>query len=388
MDEINILIAGDFVPSNRVYKLIEKGDFVDAFSQVRVLTSEVDYSIVNLEAPIVLDDVILPKLKSGPNLKASIKTIDALKYVGFNCVTLANNHLCDYGDEGVRNTISSCVKNNIDYVGAGENIEEAKKILYKKIKNKTIAFVNFCEEEFSIATEYMPGACPLNIVNNTYQIQEAKRKADYVIVIVHGGVEMYRYPTPRMQETYRFFVDMGADVVINHHQHCYSGFERYKEKLIFYGIGNFCFDKGEDNVLWNEGYIVKLSFVKGNNNIEFNILPYVQGAVDFAGVRLMNVAETAKFQSDIDKINEVINSELLEFQFEEYLNKVHWGRILNLEPIYNKYVRFLQSKNILPHLLRKKAYLDWYNRLNCETHREVLLNILYKKIYGRYKNKK
>ena len=123
MENINILIAGDFVPSGRICKLMDMGNFADAFSQVRVLTSEVDYSIVNLEAPIVLDDVILPKLKSGPNLKASIKTIDALKYVGFNCVTLANNHLCDYGNEGVIDTISSCVKNNIDFVGAGKNIQ-------------------------------------------------------------------------------------------------------------------------------------------------------------------------------------------------------------------------------------------------------------------------
>lgn len=78
-----------------------------------------------------------------------------------------------------------------------------------------------------------------------------------------------------MQETYRFFIDTGADAVVNHHQHCYSGYEIYHDKPICYGLGNFCFDEdGRRECFWNEGYLVKLDFV--NENIDFELIPYTQ----------------------------------------------------------------------------------------------------------------
>ena len=83
---------------------------------------------------------------------------------------------------------------------------------------------------------------PLLPIQQFYKIQEAKENADYVLVIVHGGIEHYQLPTSRMIETYRFFIDAGADAVVNHHQHCYSGYERYKSKPIIYGLGNLLFD--------------------------------------------------------------------------------------------------------------------------------------------------
>jgi poly-gamma-glutamate synthesis protein (capsule biosynthesis protein) len=115
-------------------------------------------------------------------------------------------------------------------VGGGTNLQEASKILYKKIDEKVLALINCCENEFSIATEVTAGSNPLNPIQQYYAIQEAKSKADYVLVIVHGGHELWQLPSPRMQETYRFFIDAGADAVVNHHQHCYSGYEIYKKK--------------------------------------------------------------------------------------------------------------------------------------------------------------
>lgn len=94
----------------------------------------------------------------------------------------------------------------IDFVGAGRNIREAAKIFYRNIEEKRLAIINCCEHEFSIATEISGGANPLNPIQQYYAILEARKFADFVLVIVHGGHEHFQYPSPRMLETYRFLL--------------------------------------------------------------------------------------------------------------------------------------------------------------------------------------
>ena len=97
--------------------------------------------------------------------------------------------------------------------------------MYKRKDGETLAIINCCEHEFSIADDDSAGANPLNPIQQYYKIKEARLNADYVLVIVHGGHEMYQLPSLRMVDTYRFFIDAGADAVVNHHQHCFSGYE-------------------------------------------------------------------------------------------------------------------------------------------------------------------
>ena len=95
------------------------------------------------------------------------------------------------------------------------------------------------------------------------QIQEAKSKADFIVVVAHGGHEHYNLPSPRMKKWYRFFVDAGASAVVTHHTHIISGYEVYKDAPIFYSLGNFLFDwEGERNKPWNKSMIIRLHFEK------------------------------------------------------------------------------------------------------------------------------
>lgn len=236
-----IIIAGDLCPKERGAELFEDNQFEKVFQCVKPVIEKTNYAIVNLEAPIIEGNGT-PIIKSGPNLKCSEKVIDAIKYAGFKGVTLANNHYYDYGEEGALITMQKLNESNIDYVGAGKNIEDAAKILYVTIGTKKVAIINCCEHEYSIATKKHAGSNAFNPVTLFYNIRDAKDKSDFVLVIVHGGIEHYQLPTPRMKEQYRFTIDCGADAVVNHHQHCYSGYEVYKGHPIFYGLGNFCFD--------------------------------------------------------------------------------------------------------------------------------------------------
>lgn len=374
---MKILVAGDFHQGgekSRVKQLTERGEYKTLFEQVKPFVQGVDYSVVNFESPVVNGEVE-PIKKIGPNLKCNRKAIEAMQYIGFDCFTLANNHFYDYGEQGVIDTIEACREKGIDIVGGGRNINQAKQTLYKDVDGKKVAFVNFCENEWSIATEQTGGSAPLDIIENYKSITEARKYADYVIVIVHGGKEYYQLPTPKMQKTYRFFIDSGADVVINHHQHCYSGYEQYQGKFIFYGLGNFCFDSTTlRHSIWNDGYLLKLDF---SDNIIFELIPYKQ-CDEQAGVFPMEGEERVKFFEHVERLNAIISNEkLLSEEFEKRALKDKF--ILNIfEPYSNRYLFALYVRKLLPSFLSSKKRRQILSFTRCETHREVIFKLLEK----------
>lgn len=371
---MKIVVAGDFVPVYRVAVAVEKQDYYSVLRDVQKVTSGADYSIVNLECPVVEDDSA-PIEKDGPNLKCSKKTIEALKWTGFDCFTLANNHFFDFGEAGVSYTLLQCELNEIDTVGGGKNLDEASHILYRKIAGQTLAVINCCEHEFSIADKDKAGSNPLNPIKQYYSILEAKSKADFVLVIVHGGNEMFQLPTPRMIETYRFFVDAGADAVVNHHQHCYSGYEIYKEKPILYGLGNLCFDNPSyRDEIWNYGYMVTIDFSK--NNISITLHPYRQCSNN-PNVELLS---DVFFYKDIKKLNEIItNPVLLETNVKAFYDSCVKRYIRIFEPFNNRYFLSAQQRGLLPSFISKRRKIVANNYICCESHREKLEYWLNKK---------
>ena len=368
---VKVLVAGDFVPNDRVLEEIETSNASSVFCQLTPYTSGVDFALLNLECPVSTESARKIE-KRGPVLSCSAKGIDIIKKCGFNCVTLANNHINDYSTEGINATISALTSAKIDYVGAGHNLSEASRILYKEINGVKIAFINCCEHEFSIATDSSAGANPLNPIQQFYQIKEARQHADFILVIVHGGMEYVQLPSPRMVETYRFFIDAGADAVVNHHQHCSSGYEVYNGKPIFYGLGNLCFDSlDEHHPCWNQGYCVSLEL---DSNISFNIVPYIQ-CDDSPIVRTqLSDSELALFQNQLDHLNSIIsNPDLLAGEFASICSKGQKAYMAILQPYQNHYVRSLYKRGLLPDILIKEKRLLAMNYIVNESHRDRLI---------------
>lgn len=374
---MKIIIAGDFCENARVRNEIEKKNFGFLFDKIRCHINDSDLSVVNFEFPIVRLKGS-PIKKNGPNLSGSINSIDAVKYAGFNCCTLANNHILDQGEYCCLDTDRLLNEAGISTVGVGANLKEASNILYKTIGLETIAIVNCCEHEFSVASQNKGGANPLNPLKQFYKIKEGRKNADYVIVIVHGGIEHFQYPSFRMIETYRFFIDSGADVVINHHQHCFSGYEIYNQKPIFYGLGNFLFDwNGKTNDNWHKGFLVELELKKGA--ISFSLHPYIQ-CLDNPSVELMNDEQRIQFEEDIKQINIVIKNEtLLEEKIRELNKKTSNGYLELLEPYNNKYLKGLYRRGYLPSMISNVKRYKILNYIMCESHVERFINALNKK---------
>lgn len=371
---IKILICGDFAPNRRIANLIELGDY-SFFDEVKPIAEHADYAILNLETPVVEDNSFAsPIIKSGPIIKCSPNAMDAVVWAGFNCITLANNHCFDYGQKGIEYTLKHSERVGLEYVGAGRDINEAQSILIKEINNEKIAIINYCEHEFNIATETHGGGNPLNPVLNYYDIKRARKEADYVIVIIHGGTEDYQLPTPRMVDNYRFFIDCGADAVINGHQHCYGGYEIYKSKPIFYGLGNFCFDSftPEYKKEWTEGYMVELSLVN-KDLITFDTVPYVQCAVS-PKVKIMK--DNEYFYKHLNSLNEIIENPLmLEKEFCKMAKKEN--RFYYLSPYSNKYIGWLKTHKLLPRFIEKRLLtlrqiINIDGMLRCESHIDIL----------------
>lgn len=367
---MKVLIAGDFCPQERVANAFDHNDYQSVLSEVRPLLEVSDFSIVNFECPITKgSEKPIPKL--GPNLHCSGNGLEAIKWAGFNCVTLANNHFYDFGEEGVKNTLEMCRSFRIDKVGGGLNLKEASQILYKQIEGKMLAIINCCEHEFSIATDHTGGSNPLNPIHQYYSILEAKSKADYVLVIVHGGHEHWQLPSPRMVETYRFFVDAGADAVVNHHQHCYSGYEFYRGKPIVYGLGNFCFDKANQrNSKWNYGLLLNLTF---DSDMGIELFPYCQCS-EKAEIKLLT---KDAFFEELEKLNNVIvNPEILEIETKKYYTSCMEQYSNILEPLQSRFYLGAKHRGWLPSLISEERRLKAANFICCEAHRDKLAHYL------------
>ena len=213
-------------------------------------------------------------------------------------------------------------------------------------------------------------------MNLYYDIRALKKKTDKVIVIIHGGREHYNLPTPRMNREYHLIADYGADVIVNHHQHCYSGYEIYDGKPIFYGLGNFFFDRaGKRNDKWNQGLLLKLDINKSCCN--FDLIPYEQCNEDSV-VKLMDYNEV---KQELDVLNKIIaDDRLLEDSFLMLT--------LNSKPLYpflpfgSRMLRSLYYRGLLPRFISRKNMALMENSVSCETHREILMNYLINKIHN------
>lgn len=368
----NILVTGDFCPVNRTGKKILDNETNTLLNDFLPLIQEAGLAITNLECP--LTDIGPGIKKIGPLLRAPVNTAETLSNWGFKLVTLANNHIMDFSMPGLTSTMDACLKNGIDHVGAGKNYTEARRVYYTKLGDYKLAILNFAENEFSTTHGEYPGSNPLDPVENYRDIVMAKTLADFVLVIVHGGHEMYNLPNLRIKDSFHFFANAGASAIIQHHAHCYSGYEVYNGVPIFYGLGNFVFDIPENHdSIWNFGYAVEIT--PGSEPL-FRIIPYEQ-CNGQAGVRLMGDKQEEDFYSKIKYLNDIIeNDERLNTEFEKYCKTVENRYFSFLEPHSVNFLHFLRNRKLFPSILSKRKRTLYLNLFRCESHREIMINLL------------
>ena len=374
MEEINILFTGDFCPHNRIEQLSEQGNYKAIFNDFYNVFWNNDLIVTDVECPLTTSKKRIPK--TGPHQFAAPHTIGILKFANIGLAAMANNHIMDCDAEGAIDTINLCRQAGIATVGIGSSAAEKRKPFSTIIKGKKIAIINFAENEFIAAPGGEVAANSLHLVNNYYDITAAKKEHDFVLLLLHGGNEFYHLPSPRVKETCRFFIDIGADAVISNHTHCFSGYEIYNGKPIFYSLGNFIYDWPERiNTDWNSAFLVKLRIT---DTIDFDIIPFKQNN-EVPGVFHLNTAETKIFDEKLLQLSNIISDDTkLAAAFDAYCASKKRQYEAFIEPYFGSTIASLRARGFFPKLMKKGKRLLLLNLARCEAHRDVLLNLLSK----------
>lgn len=249
---VKLSFVGDVMMSGNVEKtLLEKG-FDYPYLHVKTLFSTDDLTIANLETPVTVRGT--PPANKQFVYKSSPKAIPAMKAAGIDAVNLANNHSMDQGVEGLLDTFAALDENDIPYVGAGKDAARAYAPVYLEKNGIRIALLGFSRvvpEVSWYAGKNKPGiAASYDPALAVKAIQEAKGKADLVIVVAHWGEEKVDTPVDHQQTLAKAYIDAGADLIVGGHPHVLQGFERYQDKWIAYSLGNFIFTRAVEPKTW------------------------------------------------------------------------------------------------------------------------------------------
>ena len=182
-----------------------------------------------------------------------------------------------------------------------------------------------------------------------------------------------------MVEAYRFFIDAGADAVVNHHQHCFSGYETYKGKAIFYGLGNLCFDyPNYRHHKWNKGFVVRLSLDK--QSIGFELMPYVQSD-EKPGVVMLEEKDRGEFEAELNRINAVIaDAKALDEAQKKWISRFGKAYSALLTPYSSRWTSSLFCRGLLPSLTSRQKWMSLLNKMQCESHRDNYIRFMKDKL--------
>ena len=305
---VRIVFTGDVFLGNWAAEFIEKYGVDYPFRDCKDILKEADLCVCNLEGPITSDGEPFPEkefvLKMPPGIQ------QGLKEANFLCVNLANNHIMDYGEDGLNATFQALDSSNIKYFGAGENRSKALIEASFELKGQTFGFLGFSATfpmEFWATDSTAGTAFPWN-EDIEKVIPECDKNYDNLIVSFHWSAELKEIPKDYQIELAHKCIDLGADMIIGHHPHVPQSIEIYRKKPIFYSLGNFAFASYSENA--EVGLLVSADFnddgLSGvkvipvnvyNNEVNFNPAPLKGGLRDKFLERLRDISQELNSES-------------------------------------------------------------------------------------------
>ncbi len=250
-----MLLAGDFILKSLQVQ------FPDCFVRELVLA--------NLEGPVCADGLRVSN-KVGVHLHSV-----PFEIPGRWAFSLANNHLMDFREEGLHQTRRFLKGKGYDFAGAGETESEARKPMFLEEDGKRIAVFSCCERQFGMATPDSAGVAAMGVwLYEAIRSVKTRGEAEFVIVSCHAASEFCSWPSPQLRAFYHSLVDAGADVIHGHHAHVPQGWETYRNRPIFFSLGNFVVDPAmwsvNPNQLWS--LVANVRFT--TDGVSFSVTPY------------------------------------------------------------------------------------------------------------------
>lgn len=230
-----------------------------------------DYNVLNFESPVTESNLTK---KAALTHKSNLGALEFIKKeIKKPILSLANNHMMDFGPKGLLDTLKYVEKANLPFIGAGKNEDEATKYLILGDDVK-VGIFSVQYKDYYVASKDKPGPAHnkhFEIVKQ--KIKELRSKVDWIVMVYHGGEEFVNVPMPYTRKLYKKFLKWGVDVVVAHHPHTVQGYEKVKNKMIFYSLGNFVFDTNFQRAQYgtDEGMLISLEFTK--TDYKFKNLP-------------------------------------------------------------------------------------------------------------------
>lgn len=224
----SLVFVGDMMFDRSVEKLIDENGINYPFEKISDFLKQANLTIGNLEGPIVKKPIQFPR--SSLKFAFPEKTVNGLNFAGFDLLGLANNHTQNMGQDGLKETREILKSANID--SFGDPLVCNDEFLFKK---NNLIFLGFNKTFFS--------TCPDKDVLNTIKEIKLLNSESFLIINIHWGNEYLLKNSEQQQELAYKMIDNGADLIIGHHPHVVQNFEKYKDKMIFYSLGNFVFDQ-------------------------------------------------------------------------------------------------------------------------------------------------
>lgn len=374
---MKILIGGDIVAQKENEESFANGNAMDLLgSEIIEKLTESDINIYNLEAPIT--DANIPIDKQGPHIRQIKGVINGIKALCPTIVTIANNHIMDYGWKGLEDTIKALELKEIMHIGAGENLAAAKEHASCIIKKDGIKLgIYACaQHEFSIARTDFPGVNPYDPLVSFDEIYKLKQCCDFLIVLYHGGQENYPFPSPELQKIFRKMSEKGADVVVAQHTHCIGCYEEYQRSLLVYGQGNFIFNSSDDEIS-KTSLLIALEIEKKGEKVVFQKSFVPLRALEEGKIRIAYGDDAEMILDKFEKRSINIKKDgYIEKQYRDNANTNFHYLLRYADGKSNSFIVRVIDKlthgNFTRRYYKKRDYLALYNVMKCEAHRELL----------------
>src|SRR3989344_419725 len=243
LEPATLLFVGDIMLSREIGKIMtEKNDWTYPFLEIKNVLGKADLVIANLEGPISSRGT---KVGSIFSFRADPRAVVGLTFASMDVVSLANNHIWDYGREAFSETLEILEEANIDYIGGGKDYSEAHQAVVREVKGTKVAFLSYTDLIPKTVTEELsrPTVAFLDLEQIIPAIARAKELADLVVVTFHWGDEYETKHNQKQEEIAHAVIVAGADLVVGHHPHVAQEVEEYKGGYIAYSLGNFVFDQ-------------------------------------------------------------------------------------------------------------------------------------------------
>jgi poly-gamma-glutamate synthesis protein (capsule biosynthesis protein) len=237
--------------------------------------------------------------------RSSPKVVPFLKQHKFSALSIANNHVLDYGPAAFTDIMKILKENGINYGGGGHNRQEAVEGVITEEKGLKVGFIAFTRVTPSV--DWYAGAKKPGIIG-AYKVHEAevlkavanlKPKCDILVVSLHWGKEGSTTIRGEEKELAHKLVDTGADVIMGHHPHVVQGIEIYKNRPIFYSLGNFFFTTSRAAIC-NKTIMATVRF---GSNGEFKSVEAVPGIINYGRPIPMAEAQKIEFIEQLNKMN-------------------------------------------------------------------------------------